>query len=342
MALLTEALDEDTRAESVIAKLDAAESAEAAAGAQTETTTQGAENATEQNPVIETGAGAETPTGQEAGPEPAKPAIEPPQFLKAEFKTRWAELAPDWQEYLAHQEAENSKTVSTKLNEAATQRKAAEQRAEALGREQQTYAQNLQVLTQTIAALDPVIARYHSVDLPKLARENPAEYAALEADYRQHSQYLRGIITEQQRAQNEALAGHMAAQETALREKLPEWADPAVGTKAINDLRQFAVKNYGYTPQELTTIADHRLVLMARDAARYHELLAQTQAKEQADAAARATLASKRVVTAPKVVRPNASNEGERVQGDRNKAVLKQVRGTRSMSDKAALIAEII
>ena len=346
--------DDHIRMEEILKKLDAEEAAQP----------QGAPEATEQEQVSaqpsEEAAPEETPaSGEETGhSEPAPPAIEPPKFLKAEYRDKWKDLPTDWQQYLRSQEEENSRVVSERLSEAAEQRRKAEQaekqaleRAQAVQQEQQRYVQGLAQLAQHWETADPVIAGYNKLlredKLVALAREKPAEYAELDAAYRARMNALQQVNAERQNVQNRLLAEHFAREEQALREKLPEWADTTVGKKAIDDLRSFAQKTYAFKPEEVQTIADHRYVLMARDAARYHELKAEVDAIEkkaaEEAAQAKAALAAKKVAPKPqRVVVPTASGDVVgKTQAERDKALIAKARGVKSISDKAEILSRL-
>jgi hypothetical protein len=274
------------------------------------------------------------------------------------MRDKWKSLPTDWQSYLARQEEENSRTVSIKLDEAAaksrqaeaSQKTAEEQRTKA-AQEQQRYAQQLTTLAQAIETVDPVIATYRRLmqtgELAKLGRENPAQYAELDAAYKGRMQTLDQVNSERSRVQAQMLQEHFAREEKALVDKLPEWSAPEVGSKAMTELREGAVKLYGYKPEEIRTVHDHRLVLMARDAVAYHKLKAEVDAeksKASEDAAkAAAALAAKRTPTTGKTVTPNAASENVvKAESERNKAFLKQARKTTSLEDKAALIAQTL
>ncbi len=194
--------------------------------------------------------------------------------------------------------------------------------------------------------LDPVISTYNRVDLVKLARENPAQYAELDAAYKARMSALNAVRLEQQTVQAQAMRQHFAREEAALIEKLPEWSAPEVGSKALDDLRQGVVSRYGFKPEEVRLIADHRYVLMARDAAAYHTLKAEHDAlKAQVDgekAKAAAAIAAKKVAPATRVQRPNPAREGtEQVRSERDKALINRASKARSLSDKAAILAQL-
>jgi hypothetical protein len=60
-----------------------------------------------------------------------------------------------------------------------------------------------------------------------------------------------------------------------LNEKLPEWSDPAAKEADISAMSKVGLERYGFTQDEIDQVADHRLLLLLRDASR----VAQYEAK---------------------------------------------------------------
>lgn len=353
-----EPADEYTRAESVLAKLGddtgaPAPSAEPTAAPETPESS-GAPEAPEAAPVEGQPSGKDAPTPE---PAPQEPPIEAPASWSKEKKEVFRSLPRAAQEIVAERERERDVELRRGQNEAADHRrqaedarKAAEAERAQIAQNQQRYAQALATLTQQIETVDPVIATYQrlqkSGELVKLAKENPSQYAELDAAYKSRTETLQALRREQETVQRQAQTDHFMREEQALVTAIPEWKAQEVGQKAISDLREHAVKAYGFKPQEVSVITDHRFVLMARDAAAYHALKAEVEAEKAKTAAAtqaaQAAIAAKKVVTTGKTVLPNPSAEQHAQQTDRNKALINKAKGTRSLADKAALIAETL
>lgn len=352
------ALDDDAKVESIFAKLEAEERAaeeKAAQEAEKPTAEKPSESQATGDKPAET-APEETPASVEGQgkDEPATPAIEPPATWKAELKDRWVKLPADLQRDLAQWETERNTGVNQRLEkatlaqrEAEAAKKTADDRAAAVEPERQRYVQALAGLTQYMETLDPVIAEYRSTDLLKLAKENPAKAIELETAFRQRAGVIDAAVKERINVQNSMLQSHMAREEQALLTKIPEWADANLGKKSMDDLRQFAQTTYGFTPDEVRTVADHRYVLMARDAAQAPQLRAEVAAlKAQIEKSAQATkqaLVEKKVTQAPqRVVKPNPSTESAaNVKSDRDKAIINKARGVKSLTEKAAILANL-
>lgn len=60
----------------------------------------------------------------------------------------------------------------------------------------------------------------------------------------------------------------------ALLSKIPVLKDPVKGPEAWNTLVRGAIEHYGYTADEINTMSDHRIALMARDALAYRRIKA--------------------------------------------------------------------
>jgi hypothetical protein len=117
----------------------------------------------------------------------------------------------------------------------------------------------------------------------------------------------------------------------ALREAMG-WqsdADVAAGRQALVQ----AAKAYGYEPQELSSVYDHRLLVILNDAARYREM--QGKGKD-AQAAAKAT--RKRSPTLP----PGTTGQRSTARGKAQKANRARLASSGSLSDAAAVLEGLL
>lgn len=356
MSLANPSLNEDARAESILAKLDAAEQAAGATVAQPEPAP--IETPVEA-PVVETAETApeEIPASVESQghTEPVKPAIEPPATWKAELKDRWTKLPEDLQRDLAQWETERNTGVSQRLEKATaaeraadTAKQAADAQAAAAVQEQQRYAQQLAAVAQQMEANDPVISAYRNTDLVKLSQENPAQYTQLHASYNQRVSQLQGIRAEQQRVHQEATRTWLQREQTALIAAVPEWSDATKRQADLAEMRNAMASSYGYKPEEIEAVADHRHVRVLRDAMEVSKLRTEIAAlkaeKAEKDKISQAAIAAKRVATpAPvRTLRPGAASDNtDKVESDRSKAIVKQAKGARSLHDKAEILSRL-
>jgi hypothetical protein len=151
---------------------------------------------------------------QDEEPAPTAAHDEPPEFWSAERKALWGRIAdPEVRAAIHAQEKERVAATSRKIEEAALARKALEERMQQFGRERDA-------LTQWLSETAPRMAqafqgRWGQYDWPKLAAENPAEFARLSA---QRDAEFATIQQAAQRHQQELQAAReRAAQATAQR-----------------------------------------------------------------------------------------------------------------------------
>lgn len=123
----------------------------------------------------------------------------------------------------------------------------------------------------------------------QLRAENPAEYAARQHDLQAKQQLLQRSFNAYQQAQNaqkelgaQKSQQHLAEQAELLVTKVPEWLDPAVAKKEKAQLAKHLADS-GFSPEEITALSDHRLIVLARKA-----MLADQMAGVRAEAKAKA------------------------------------------------------
>lgn len=143
----------------------------------------------------------------------------------------------------------------------------------AVRKERAEYAETLTKLTEAITLLHPKEPDWATlrVQLP------PDEYAAKRDEWDGVQKQLSAITAERERvAQQQAedaqkgFEAHVDDQRMKLIEADPDFGDPTKGPELSKALTTFA-KDRGFSEEELNGVADHRLVLLLRDAMRYQE-----------------------------------------------------------------------
>lgn len=282
--------------------------------------------ATEQTDAPATAAGDEgqpetaVTQGEDGKVDPAPLVIEAPDSWKADYKARFAEIPEELRSYILERDRESKAATNRNLNEAAEKSKAAEQ-------ERQRHAQAADQFLNLASTLDPILADGQKTDWAALARENPAEYVQKWAAYQQRVGHVQSALQQREQAQAQTRQQHFAREEAALLEKVPEWRDPQKGKAAMDEIRNAAVDHYGFTPEQIKAIPDHRQVLVLRDALAFRKLQA-----------AQKSAAAKQVVTVPKVQRPGPGASAN----DAAKASMQRVRNATSLESKAEAIAALI
>lgn len=165
-----------------------------------------------------------------------------------------------------------------KTQQVAEMRKQTEAQLTAIRAEREQYAQLLGALSEQVkAAAEP------QIDWDRLYQEDPIEYVRQREVMRENREKAAAIQAEQQRLaeisqqeQMQKLQTHKAKESQALLEAIPTWKDPAKAKAEKAMLIEFGQK-MGFTPQELSHIYDHRVVLALRKAALYDQMQAKRQ-----------------------------------------------------------------
>lgn len=249
------------------------------------------------------------------------PAIEPPSGLTDDEKEQFKSLPPAAQQMFARRERDRVNELRRGQDEVANVKKATDQ-------ERQRLAQAADQFIQLASTVDPIIAEGQRTDWAKLAADDPAGYVQRNAAYQQRLGYLQAAMQQSQNYQAQQRKDSMAREEEALLTKVPEWRDPAKGSAAMDEIRKVAVDAYGFKPEEIASLPDHRMALVLKDALAFRKMQA-----------AQRTAQAKQVVTVPKVQKPGT---GESTAHDRAKAMMKQVRSASSLEEKADRIAALI
>jgi len=160
-----------------------------------------------------------------------------------------------------------------KTQQIAETRKVVEAEASAIRAEREQYAQLLGALKQQLESTEA------PVDMDRLYNEDPIEWVRQSEVMRQKQDKLAAIQSEQQRlsqltAQQRAqeMNAHLATQQEALIQAVPEWKDSkkAQAEKAL--LVEFG-KKIGFSDDELKNVYDHRAVVALRKAALYDQMM---------------------------------------------------------------------
>ena len=206
-----------------------------------------------------------------------------------------------------------------KTMQLAEERKAVEQaQVEATDRVNAELQKTGQVLAM---AQQQLTNEFQGINWNELQANNPTEYmlkrqqlgerqAQINLAIEQGTQQAQALAEQQKQKQTEANQSYLQEQDSLLIEKLPTWTDTKVRTEETAKLSEY-MTGLGYQPDEIGSITDHRLILMARDA---------MQSKKTAT---KVELAKKQVKKVPKLVKPNARQSvnpsQQRIQKLRNK-----------------------
>lgn len=229
---------------------------------------------------------------------------------------------------------QRQEAFTRKTQELAEQRRALEGESAEVRQARQQYEAALQQAAMLIKAQMP-----QEPDWDKLQKESPAKYARELADYQARQKQLQAVFAEQQRVQQQAQADEQAQraklvahEQEALVSAVPEWVDDDRRSEETERLVQYAQTTYGWTPDELADIVDHRPVVILRKAMLYDE------AQKKGDEVRRTT---KKKDTAP-TLKPGNRNTSKPKPGKKQAEKAKsRLRQSGSVGDAAEALFNI-
>ena len=194
----------------------------------------------------------------------------------------------------------------------------------------QTYDNRLSELNDLISTANQFVEQKQGgQDLAKLYQEDPTEAARLDFQLRQEKQHIDSLKDKARIAQTKQYETYLETQKELAATKIPEFSDPNKADSFKLNMRN-TLRDYGFNDQEIGSLADHRFLMVAKDAMSF---------KSQKD---KRPIVSKKVANAPKVLkagvaRSNVSSGREEV---RNK--IKTLRKTGHIRDAQSAIADMI
>jgi hypothetical protein len=172
------------------------------------------------------------------------------------------------------------------------ERQAQEATQQAVDKERTQYLEALGALRKSVQ--QAAMPEFGNVDWNKLAAENPGEYVRLSNRAREFNEAMQRVAFEEEKVQAQQskerqsrLDQAVAESRVKLKEEIPTWNDDL-----YQSLLKRGVDTYGFKPDEMSQVWDHRIMRVLHDA---HQWQAMQQGKP---------LAEKKVVTVPNVLRP--------------------------------------
>ncbi|KJZ41533.1 hypothetical protein VC33_00285 [Pseudomonas fluorescens] len=189
-----------------------------------------------------------------------------------------------------------------KTMEAAEQRKTADAVVQQAQQERQEYHSKLERMA---AQLEGALEQQSQIDWNALIESDPVEYLKQQqlfqqrqALYQQNAQERQKLAQQFQHEQAQAHQSYLAEQQDNLLAKLPDWKDDAKAAAEKTAISKF-LQEQGFEAEDISSIADHRHVIVARKAMLYDQLMA------------KANVQAKKVQEAPqRVVKPGVTVNG--------------------------------
>jgi hypothetical protein len=207
------------------------------------------------------------------------------------------------------------KYVQKGMQEAAAAKKQAEQVYEALLAERQQMANLYQQLQSGNFAQPPSPPTKALFDQDPIGyMEQKMAYDEAKAQYDTQMAEMQKVAAQQSQAQQAAMQAYLQQERQALMAVMPEFGDAQKATKIRENLVRGGSEFYGYQPEEIGNVMDHRAIMVLKDAVAYRNLMA---GKDKA---------AKKVSGAKPVVKPGSKKIGDGKQKvqQRRKAKLGQ------------------
>ena len=163
--------------------------------------------------------------------------------------------------------------INSQMQKVAESRKEAEHVFAALSNERAQVHQALQMLSDGTFATPPVApdeALFQSDPLQYMEQKLAYDQAANE--YQQKLAYMQNQAQANQQVMTQAQQAYLAKEAELLQGFAPDLFDPEKGAEAKQQLVSQAANSYGFTPEELGAVVDHRHVRVLMDALAYREL----------------------------------------------------------------------
>jgi len=162
----------------------------------------------------------------------------------------------------------------------------------------QTYDTRLSELNDMIATADGFIRQQQgSKDLQRLYDEDPTSAAKLDYQLREQQRQIDGMKSKANEAYQKQYGEYLDAQRQLAAAKIPEYSDPDKADQFRTNMRT-SLRSYGFNDGEIGSLADHRFLMVIRDAMSYKSI------KDKRP------IAQKRVANAPKVVKAGVAKSG--------------------------------
>jgi len=194
----------------------------------------------------------------------------------------------------------------------------------------QSYDTRLSELNDLIATADATVRQQQgSEDLHKLYDEDPTAAARLDYQLRQQNRQLEEVRSKAREAQQTQYNEFLDTQRELAATKIPEFADPNKADTFKVNMRN-SLRNYGFNDQEIGQLADHRFLMVAKDAMSYQNL------KDKKP------IVQKKVANAPKVVKAGVAKSGTSSGREAIRQKIGKLRKSGHLKDAHSAILDMI
>lgn len=168
--------------------------------------------------------------------------------------------------------------VQKGMQEAANLRKQAEEAFNALMAERQQLNQVYQQIQSGQVAMPPKEPDRSMFDSDPIGyMEAKMKYEDDKARYDSQMAQMQQVMQQQSYAEQQAQQAYLQRELEALKVAVPEFADPKTAAATRETMLRMGQEIYGYSPEEIGMVMDHRALRVMRDAMKYQELMSGKQ-----------------------------------------------------------------
>ena len=192
------------------------------------------------------------------------------------------------------------------------------------------YDTRLGELNDLISTADGFIRQQQgSKDLQKLWEEDPTSAARLDYQLREQTRQIDDMKSKAKDAYTKQYEEYLDTQRQLAAAKIPEYSDPNKADQFRTNMRT-SLRSYGFSDQEIGNLADHRFLMVIKDAMGYKSV------KDKKP------IVQKKVANAPKVIKSGVakSNLGSGREVIKNK--INKLSKTGHIKDAQSAILEMI
>ena len=194
----------------------------------------------------------------------------------------------------------------------------------------QNYDNRLSELNDLIATADGFIRQQQgSKDLKKLWEEDPTSAARLDYQLREQNRQIDDMKSKAKDAYQKQYDEYLDTQRQLAAARIPEYSDPNKADQFRTDMRT-SLRSYGFSEQEIGNLADHRFLMVIRDAMSY---------KSVKD---RKPIVQKKVANAPKVVKAGVAKPSTSTGREAIRNKIGRLRKSGHIKDAQSAILDMI
>ena len=194
----------------------------------------------------------------------------------------------------------------------------------------QNYDSRLSELNNLISTADGFIRQQQgSKDLQKLWEEDPTSAARLDYQLREQTRQIDDMKAKAKDAYAKQYEEYLDTQRQLAAAKIPEYSDPNKADQFRTDMRT-SLRSYGFNDQEIGNLADHRFLMVIKDAMRYKSV------KDKKP------IVQKKVANAPKVIKAGIAKSNTSSGREAIKQKIGKLKKSGHLKDAQSAILDMI